>query len=109
MSNPQQERPKRFSHLRIIQQISEHHCGPAVTQMLLENVGISAPQEQITEAAGATKTIEDHGTRADQLAKAVDVRAPNARLWYKERATLRDLKLVLEELKFPVGVEWQGI
>ena len=108
MSNPSQE-PKRFSRLRIIQQISEHHCGPAVTQMLLENIGVSASQEQITEAAGATDTIAEHGTRVDQLAKAVDDLAPQARLWYKEHATLRDLKYVLEEAKFPVGVEWQGI
>ncbi len=108
MSNPAQE-PKRFSRLRIIQQISEHHCGPAVTQMLLENIGVSATQEQITEAAGATDTIVEHGTRVDQLAKAVNDLAPQARLWYKEHATLRDLKYVLEEAKFPAGVEWQGI
>lgn len=108
MSNPAQE-PKRFSRLRIIQQISEHHCGPAVTQMLLESIGISVTQEQITEAAGATKTIARHGTRVDQLAKAVHELAPEARLWYKEKATLRDLKYVLEEAKFPAAVEWQGI
>jgi ABC-type bacteriocin/lantibiotic exporter with double-glycine peptidase domain len=109
MSSPRPDQPKRFSHLRIIQQLSENHCGPAVTQMLLENMGVSVTQEQITEAAGAMKTIAEHGTRVDQLAKAVNVLAPNARLWYKEHATLRDLKYVLEEAKFPVGVEWQGI
>jgi ABC-type bacteriocin/lantibiotic exporter with double-glycine peptidase domain len=108
MSNPQQE-PKRFSRLRIIQQISEYHCGPAVTQMLLENIGVSATQQQITEAAGVTDTIEEHGTRVDQLAKAVNQLAPEARLWFKEKATLRDLKYVLEDAKFPAGVEWQGI
>lgn len=108
MSNPQQE-PKRFSHLRIIQQISEHHCGPAVIQMLLENIGVQVRQEQITEAAGAARTIAAHGTRVDQLAKAVNDLAPDARLWYKEKATLHDLKYVLEEAKFPAGVEWQGI
>ncbi len=108
MSNPPQA-PKRFSRLRIIQQISEHHCGPAVTQMLLENIGVNATQEEITEAAGATKTIAEHGTRVDQLAKAVDKLAPGARLWYKEKAALRDLKYVLEEMKYPMGVEWQGI
>ena len=108
MSNPAQE-PKRFSRLRIIQQISEHHCGPAVTQMLLENIGVSATQEQITEAAGVNDTIAEHGTRVDQLAKAVHELAPQARLWFKEHATLRDLKYVLEGAKFPAGVEWQGI
>jgi ABC-type bacteriocin/lantibiotic exporter with double-glycine peptidase domain len=109
MSSLPPNQPKRFSRLRIIQQISENHCGPAVIQMLLENIGVSVTQEQITEAAGAADTIADHGTRVDQLAKAVKELAPGARLWYKEKATLRDLKYVLEEPKFPVGVEWQGI
>lgn len=109
MSSQLPDQPKRFNRLRIIQQISEHHCGPAVTQMLLENIGVDATQEQITEAAGATRTIEMHGTRVDQLARAVNVLSPDARLWYKEHATMRDLKYVLEVMKYPVGVEWQGI
>lgn len=109
MSNPRPDRAKRFSRLRIIQQLSESHCGPAVIQMLLENIGVNVTQEQITDAADAAKTIAGHGTRVDQLAKAVNDLAPGARLWYKEHATLRDLRYVLEEAKFPVGVEWQGI
>src|SRR5512146_292013 len=109
MSNHQPDQHKRFSRLRIIGQISEHHCGPAVIQMLLENIGVNATQEQITEAAGAARTIEEQGTRVDQLAKAVHELAPHARLWYKEKASLRNLIYVLEEAKYPVGVEWQGI
>ena len=101
--------PKRFSRLRRIEQITENHCGPAVTQMLLENIGVDVSQEEITEAAGATQTIETHGTRVDQLAKAVQQLAPIAKLWYKEHASLEDLEYVLEECKFPVGVEWQGL
>ena len=108
MSNPPQD-PKKFSRLRRIQQITENHCGPAVTQMLLENIGVNVSQEEITEAAGATHTIETHGTRVDQLAKAVHQLAPGARLWYKEKATLEDLEYVLDVCKFPVGVEWQGL
>jgi ABC-type bacteriocin/lantibiotic exporter with double-glycine peptidase domain len=101
--------PKRFSLLRRIQQITENHCGPAVIQMLLENIEVNVTQEEITEAAGATHTIETHGTRVDQLAKAVHQLAPGARLWYKEKATLEDLEYVLDVCKFPVGVEWQGL
>lgn len=108
MSNPPHD-PKRFSRLRRIQQITENHCGPAVIQMLLENVGVSVSQEEITEAAGATHTIETHGTRVDQLAKAVHELAPIAKLWYMEKARVEDLEYVLEECKFPVGVEWQGL
>lgn len=108
MSNPPQD-PKRFSRLRRIQQITENHCGPAVMQMLLENIGVNVSQEEITEAAGATHTIETHGTRVDQLAKAVQELAPIAKLWYKEKASVEDLEYVLNECKFPVGVEWQGL
>ena len=77
--------------------------------MLLENIGVNVSQEEITEAAGATHTIETHGTRVDQLAKAVQVLAPIAKLWYKEFASISDLEYVLDECKFPVGVEWQGL
>lgn len=101
--------PKKFSRLRRIQQITENHCGPAVTQMLLENIGVNVSQEEITEAAGATQTIETHGTRVDQLAKAVQQLAPIAKLWFKERASPEDLEYVLNECKYPVGVEWQGL
>jgi hypothetical protein len=77
--------------------------------MLLENIGVSVSQEEITEAAGAMHTIETHGTRVDQLAKAVHELAPIAKLWYKENASVEDLEYVLHECKFPVGVEWQGL
>ncbi len=108
MSSPPQD-PKRFSRLRRIEQITENHCGPAVIQMLLENIGVIATQEEITEAAGATQTIATHGTRVDQLAKAVHQLAPTANLWYKEKARAEDLEYVLKEWKFPVAVEWQGL
>src|SRR6266498_3127987 len=101
--------PKRFSRLRRIEQITENHCGPAVIQMLLENIGVNVTQEEITEAAGATRTIITHGTRVDQLAKAVQQLAPIAKLWYKEKSSADDLEYVLDECKFPVGVEWQGL
>lgn len=108
MSNHPQD-PKKFSRLRRIEQITENHCGPAVIQMLLENIGVSATQEEITEAAGATQTIATHGTRVDQLARAVQQLAPIAKLWFKEKASAEDLEYVLGEQKFPVGVEWQGL
>jgi len=101
--------PKRFSRLRRIEQITENHCGPAVLQMLLENIGINAAQEEITEAAGATQTIATHGTRVDQLAKAVQQLAPIAKLWHKEFSSEENLEYVLDVCKFPVGVEWQGL
>jgi len=77
--------------------------------MLLENIEVNVTQEEITEAASATHTIESHGTRVDQLAKAVDKLAAGAKLWYREKASPEDLEYVLDVCKFPVGVEWQGL
>ncbi len=108
MPNPPRD-PKRFDRLRWIEQITENHCGPAVIQMLLENIGVNVSQEEITESAGATLTIATHGTRVDQLARAVNQLAPEAVLWYKEKATPDNLEYVLDICKFPVGVEWQGL
>ena len=57
--------PKRFNRLRWIEQISESHCGPAVVQMLLENIGVDASQEAITEAAGATPVDFAYAVHSD--------------------------------------------
>jgi hypothetical protein len=90
-------------------QISESHCGPAVVQMLLQNAGFEATQEQIAEAAGVTNLIEMNGTRVDQLAMAVSTLAPGLAFWYKEHASMQDLITLVEEYDYPAGVEWQGI
>jgi hypothetical protein len=97
------------SPIKPIQQITENHCGPAVLQMLLENMEVIVDQKLITHAAGAEKTINDLGTRVDQLARATQALAPGLSFWYKEHATLNDLRTVINEYFCPVGVEWQGL
>lgn len=95
--------------LKRVRQISEHHCGPAVIQMLLGNLGIEVSQADITQAAGAQSTITTHGTRVDQLALAVHALAPQAKLWYKDHADISDIISLLDNYHYPVGVEWQGL
>jgi hypothetical protein len=90
-------------------QITDSHCGPAVVQMLLFNVGVSVTQEQITDAAGVTETIETHGSRIDQLALAVQTLAPHVQMWCKDHAKMSDLIALVTQYKYPVGVEWQGL
>jgi hypothetical protein len=89
-------------------QISESHCGPAVIEMLLDAIGIKWTQAEITRAAGVEDTIEEYGTRIDQLAKAVGVLAPQAQFWYKYYSSLDDIKYLLNR-GYGVGVEWQGL
>lgn len=89
-------------------QISDVHCGPAVIQMLLDGVGVQVSQEEITRAAGAEFSIHEHGTRVDQLALATARLAPEMKFWYKYRATIEDIKSILQ-MGYGVGVEWQGL
>jgi len=98
----------RKFNIKYEKQITNVHCGPAVIQMLLANLGIQATQDDITRAAGAENTIYEYGTRVDQLATAVKTIAPNTELFYKEHGTMEDIRALLD-LGYPVGVEWQGI
>ena len=95
--------------MRRVSQITDSHCGPAVIEMLLSNVGINATQAEIALAAGVQDVIEMHGTRVDQLALAVRRLAPQMQFWYKEHSTLADLEALVMQHRFPVGVEWQGV
>jgi hypothetical protein len=90
-------------------QISEFHCGPAVLQMLLTNIGIYVSQKAITKAAGITKTISTHGTRIDQMGKAIKKLKLPVSLWYKTHCTVSDIRTLLDTYNYPVGVEWQGL
>lgn len=90
-------------------QITDSHCGPAVIQMLLANVGVAVRQEQVVETGGAAATIETHGMRVDQLARAVIRLAPQMHFWYKDHSTLYDLIALVAKRRYPVGVEWQGL
>lgn len=91
-----------------IQQISESHCGPAVLEMLLDAIGITRTQQEITHAAGVQYTIDEHGTRIDQLAQACAKLAPQAQFWYKYHANISDIKYILDR-GYGVAVEWQGL
>lgn len=91
-----------------VTQISESHCGPAVLQMLLQGLGIVTDQASITRAAGVEASIDEYGTRLDQLAVACQRVAPQAQFWYKQFASLEDIKYLLSQ-GIPVGVEWQGL
>ncbi len=90
-------------------QISESHCGPAVTQMLLSNLGIEVTQEQVAEAGGAASMIAMQGMRVDQIALAVRRLAPETVFYYKEHAAIDELVRVVQDYRHPAGVEWQGV
>lgn len=108
---PEESNPRPFFdfHNERFTQISESHCGPAVVQMLLSNLGIEVSQEAVAEAGGATALIELNGMRVDQLARAVRLLAPQAQFWYRDHAGAATLIHLVSEYRYPVGVEWQGL
>ncbi len=90
-------------------QISESHCGPAVIQMMLSQLGIDVSQEQVAEAGGAASLIAMHGMRVDQLAQAVRRLAPEVNFFVKAQSSIDELVRVVADYHYPVGVEWQGV
>jgi hypothetical protein len=106
---PRRSKPSVNFHQPQFRQISESHCGPAVIQMLLSNVGVEVSQEAIAEAGGAKDLIEMNGMRVDQLGLAVARLAPQVAFYYKEHATIDELVQVVNQYRYPVGVEWQGL
>ena len=97
-----------FHHDRFTQ-IGESHCGPAVIQMLLHNLGIEVAQEAVAEAGGASDLIEQHGMRVDQLDRAVRQLAPQTCFWYKDHSIIEELVRIVANYDYPVGIEWQGL
>ena len=90
-------------------QISESHCGPAVLQMLLLNLGVNVTQEHLTSVLQAENFIHDRGLRIDELARAVTLVAPDAQFWFKEHSETNDLVTLVQDFQWPTGVEWQSL
>jgi hypothetical protein len=106
--NSSSERKYDFHNDRFTQ-IDESHCGPAVIQMLLHNLGIEVTQDEVTEAGGASDLIEKQGMRVDQLERAVRKLAPQTSFWYKDHSMITELVQIVEDYDYPVGIEWQGL
>lgn len=102
------ERKYDFHQARFTQ-ISESHCGPAVVQMLLHNIGIEVSQEEVAEAGGVSDRIEEQGMRVDQLERAVRKLAPQTCFWYKDHSMIAELVQIVVDYEYPVGIEWQGL
>lgn len=102
-------KPSFFPNLPRVAQITNSHCGPAVAQMLLGNVGERFTQEEIVDAASLTvKKLNKYGMNVEEIAIAVNKIAPDVQFWMKDNMTLPEIRKILVEHKYPVGVEWQG-
>lgn len=92
-----------------VTQLTDSHCGPAVIQALLGHVDILVSQDDVVDAARAKSRLKKHGTRPDQLARAVRRLAPDITFWVKQHTSKHDLETLLHEQRWPVVVNWQGL
>lgn len=98
-----------FPNMRRLTQVTDSHCGPAVLAMLLSYLDIHVGQGEIAAAAEVEHKLEEHGMNIQEMKKAIQIIAPEATFWYKDKSTKEELDYLLHTKRYPVGVEWQGI
>lgn len=108
MRNSSHDTANLLSLYRVTQKTNAH-CGPAVAQMLLSYIGLNVSQDAIVVAGEAQESLQEYGMRVDQIAMAVHKLVPSVNFLFKNKATYEDLKKIILDYKYPVGVEWQGI
>jgi ABC-type bacteriocin/lantibiotic exporter with double-glycine peptidase domain len=92
-------------------QQEEAHCGPAAIEMLFSFYGICVSQTDISRAAGMADVIRiAQGMRLDELNTAIEALYPEGDyvLLAQYHAQLDDIIQIIDGLRLPVGVEWQG-
>jgi hypothetical protein len=92
-------------------QQEEAHCGPATIEMLFSFYGICVSQTDVSKAAGMADVIRiAQGMRLDELNTAIDALYPEGDylLLAKYHSCLDDVIQIIDGLRLPVGVEWQG-
>jgi ABC-type bacteriocin/lantibiotic exporter with double-glycine peptidase domain len=92
-------------------QQEEAHCGPAAIEMLFSFYGICLSQTEISKAAGMADVIRiAQGMRLDELNTAIEALYPEGDyiLLAKYHACLDDIIRIIDGLRLPIGVEWQG-
>ena len=98
-----------FKKLKRYRQSTGAYCGPAALQIMLSNFDIEAKQIDIANAGSSVARVDRQGMSFRELAKAAKAIVPHLTFWYKHDSSLEDLKRVVVDYKYPVGVDWQGI
>jgi len=98
-----------FPGLKRVRQLNSFFCGPAVLEMLLSFHGVEIDQSLVVEKSGVALKIKQRGMTVEELALAAEKLVPDFQFWHKRHSTLKELSLLVNEFRIPVGVEWQGI
>lgn len=99
----------KFPNLKRIAQINSYYCGPASLQMLLSNYNVEIEQQQVVDYLNIHNKIATHGMTIQEMGQFIKEFYPQYQFWYKFHSTTTELSQIINELKYPVGVEWQGI
>lgn len=94
--------------MRRVSQRTDSHCGPATLEMLFSFYGVDIDQDKFVKAAGAEEKLEEYGVTIRDMLKAVDVLAPDFKIWYRDHGTKDELDYIINKKNCPVGIEWQG-
>lgn len=95
--------------IKQVSQRTSSSCGPTVVQMLLGYMGKKITQKQFIEAAEIQDWIKKHGTQPKHMVKAVKELAPDCKMWFKNKSSVKDLIFLVKKKKWPVAVNWQGL
>lgn len=98
-----------FKKLKRFRQATGAYCGPAALQIMLSNFDVETRQIDIVKAGSTKAKVDRQGMSVRELAKAVKEVAPSLSFWTKHDSSLNDLKKMVIDHKYPVGVDWQGI
>lgn len=101
---------KPFPQMKRVKQISSYHCGPAVLSELFSFLGKNFSQLSIVRSIRAKKKIKRFGLNINDLMRATNIVGKRKfTFWSRRNATSRELSLIVNKYKYPVGVEWQGV
>jgi len=99
-----------FPEMRRVKQISPSHCGPAVLEALFSHLGHKISQTAVVRTLRAQNKIKKTGLSVKDLAKAANALSKGKYVfWRKSHSTMSQVAKVINEYKYPVGVEWQGV
>ncbi len=99
----------KFPNLKRIAQINSYYCGPASLQMLFSFYNVDIEQQQVVDYLGINDKIINFGTTIQELGTFVKDLYPQYQFWYKLNSSITELSQIINEYKYPVGVEWQGV
>jgi len=77
--------------------------------MLLSFFGINVDQPEIVNYLGVQRKIIDEGVTIEELGRFVHDNYPQYQFWYRFNSSITQLSQLINQYRFPVAVEWQGI